>query len=121
VNLQLGQRVLAKVKTGVCARGERGVVFKLCWRSRIGQGPLAWSASIIFERGGYDDFGAPAPMLVSPMVVALNEFCTFASSYKFVSVFQLERDFMLGRFIFRAPGLAPQGRPQASGPEKGGP
>lgn len=118
MNLQLGQRVLAKVKTGVCARGERGIVYELYPRPRVGKTPLTWGASILFEQGGYDGF---SPGEQESMLFALDEFCTFAATYYFVSVLQLERDFMLGHFRFRARALAPQARPQSSGPEEGGP
>src|SRR5216684_6059831 len=97
MNLQLGQRVLAKVKTGVCDRGERGVVYELY--PRRWARPISWGASIIFEQGRYDGF---SPGEQESMLFALDEFCTFACGYYFVSVFQLQRDFMLGHFTFRA-------------------
>lgn len=93
--VQLGQRVVALVGSGVCNIGERGVVYELYDRAGYDKAG-GIGASIIFERGGYDGF-APGELR---LVRLLPEWCEFARRYEFRNVGQVRADYLAGRFTF---------------------
>jgi hypothetical protein len=97
MNLTLGQRVIATRDSGVCSKGERGVVYE---EYTIGNHE---GVSIIFEKGGYDGFSERDVQL---MIEPLEEFCPFGRSYQFRNVGQVSADHRAGRFAFSKEGEA---------------
>lgn len=87
--LRVGSLVEATVQTGVCERGERGVVYEV-----YALGKLA-GVSIIFAHGGYDGFSATE---IDRMLKPLGVVDPGAATYRFLNVFTLVRDFERGVF-----------------------
>ena len=98
MNLELGQRVIAKRTTGVCEAGERGVVYEVYDREGYGGGGEGPGVSVIFEKGRYDGFSPDEAKL---MLDPLEEECKFGRGYNFQNVGQLDKDFRRGLFTFK--------------------
>ena len=95
--LRVGSLVVAKKISGVCDRGERGVVYETY---ELGQRP-GWS--IIFQSGRHDGF---SPCEVDCFLDVTDEVCEELTGYKFENVLRLVDDFGRGAF---APALGPEG------------
>lgn len=95
--LELGQRVIATRDTGVCDKGERGVVYEVYSREGYGDGD-GMGVSVIFEKGRYDGF---SPKEAQLMLEPLEEECPFARYYRFENVGRLANDYRKGLFTFR--------------------
>jgi hypothetical protein len=87
--LQIGGLVTAKLTTGVCEKGEKGVCYEVY---QIGNRP---GYSVIFERGGYDGF---SPGDVALMLQPIGKLLPELANYQFQNVGILQRDFEQGRF-----------------------
>ena len=95
--LRVGNLVVAKNTSGVCDRGERGVVYETY---ELGE-PPGWS--VIFQSGRHDDF---RPCNVDFFLDVTDEVCEELTGYKFENVLRLVDDFGRGAF---APALGPEG------------
>ena len=95
--LRVGSLVVAKKISGVCDRGERGVVYEAY---ELGQRP-GWS--VIFQSGRHDGF---SPCEVDCFLDVTDEVCQELTSYKFENVLKLVDDFGRGAF---APALGLEG------------
>lgn len=98
VNARFGSPVVAKKTSGVCDRGERGVVYEAY---ELGK-PPGWS--VIFQNGRHDGF---SPSNVDFFLDVIEEVCEDLTSYKFENVLRLVDDF--GRGAFAPPALGPEG------------
>ena len=88
-DLKVGSLVTAKKTTGVCDRGEPGVVYE---QYELGGRP-GWS--VIFKRGRHDGF---SPCEVDFFLDTSGEVCEALSDYVFTNVLQLSSDYANGRF-----------------------
>ena len=95
--LQVGSLVMAKKASGVCDRGERGVVYEAY---ELGARP-GWS--VIFQSGRHDGF---SPCDVDFFLDLTGEVCKELTSYTFENVTRLAADFGRGHF---APALGAEG------------
>ena len=88
---------MAKKTSGVCDRGERGVVYETY---EMGERP-GWS--VIFQSGRHDGF---SPCDMDFFLDVTDEVCEELTGYKFENVLRLVDDFGRGAF---APALGPEG------------
>ena len=95
--LRVGSLVVAKKASGVCDRGERGVVYEAY---ELGERP-GWS--VIFLSGRYDGF---SPCDVDFFLDVTGDVCEELSGYTFENVLRLTDDFGRGDF---APALGEHG------------
>lgn len=93
-NLTVGSLVIAKMKTGVCLVGERGVCYE-AYTLPDGKGGQRPGWGFIFEQGFYDGF---SPEEVEMMLEVTGEVCHEVADYQFKSVGRLTSDFHRGRF-----------------------
>ena len=91
-SVQVGSRVIACARTGVCDVGELGLVYEAYDRGHDSQG-----YSIIFEGGRYDGF---SPEELATMIVVTDEVEPTMIGYAFTNVITLCRDYEHGRFRF---------------------
>ena len=96
--LRIGSLVLAKKASGVCDRGERGVVYETY---ELGRRP-GWS--VIFQSGRHDGF---SPCDVDFFLDVTGEVSEELTGYTFENVIRLAADFGRGHF---APALGAEGR-----------
>ena len=96
--LRVGSLVVAKKASGVCDRGERGVVYD---PYELGKRP-GWS--IIFQNGRHDGF---SPCDVDFFLDVTGEVSEKVAGYTFENVTRLAADFGRGHF---APALGAEGQ-----------
>ena len=87
--LRVGGLVVAKKASGVCDRGERGVVYEVY---ELGERP-GWS--VIFQSGRHDGFSACD---VDFFLDVTGEVCEELTGYTFENVLRLADDFVRGDF-----------------------
>lgn len=81
-SIQVGSRVIARAKTGVCDVGELGLIYEVYDRGQGG----SQGYSIIFERGHYDGF---SPDELASMILVTDELEPTMIGYQFTNVITL--------------------------------
>lgn len=93
--LVVGSRVIAKMNTGVCTKGEHGIVYEVYQRGTSSEG-----YGVIFQNGLYDGF---SPEDVDLILRLTNKHHKQLAGYKFHNVLSLMNDYRRGLFNFDEP------------------
>lgn len=84
---RVGRLVVAKVATGVCDKGEVGVVYEVYDRIAPGE---RWGVSVIFEKGRYDGFSArEVALMLTPLAMQAD----YLADYMFENVTRLSKHY----------------------------